>query len=81
MFLIRICAGNALDGGNYIQKDYANEVASKLWDAGLFAEADVSSDTLKKKILNAEIARWNFILGESHRRAQRRAAVDGRSDC
>lgn len=45
-----------------LQKDYANEVAAKLWDKGLFAEADVSPETLKKKILNAEVARWNFIL-------------------
>jgi threonyl-tRNA synthetase len=48
-----------------LQKDYATEVAQSLWDKGIFAEADVSPETLKKKILNAEIARWNFILGES----------------
>jgi threonyl-tRNA synthetase len=48
--------------GSTLQKDYANEVAAKLWDKGLFAEADVSPETLKKKILNAEVARWNFIL-------------------
>lgn len=46
------------------QKEYASEVAKKLWDQGIFAEADVSSETLKKKILNAEVARWNFILGK-----------------
>ena len=48
-----------------MQKDYATEVAQSLWDKGIFAEADVSPETLKKKILNAEVARWNFILGKS----------------
>lgn len=62
-------------------KDYANEVASKLWDKGLFAEADVSPETLKKKILNAEVARWNFILvvGEDER-ANRSVNVRSRDE-
>jgi threonyl-tRNA synthetase len=46
------------------QNEYASEVAKKLWDAGIFSETDLTGDTLKKKILNAEIARWNFILGK-----------------
>jgi len=42
--------------------DYANEIAKKLWDAGLFAEADVGPETLQKKVRNAEVGQWNFIL-------------------
>ncbi|KZO94664.1 tars protein [Calocera viscosa TUFC12733] len=42
--------------------DYASEVAKKLWDAGLFAEADVGPETLQKKVRNAEVGQWNFIL-------------------
>lgn len=43
-------------------KEYAREVSQKLWDAGLFAEADLSDNTLPKKIRNGEIAQHNFIL-------------------
>lgn len=43
-------------------KEYASEVQKMLWDAGLYAEADLTDNTLKKKVLNAEVARWNFIL-------------------
>ncbi|KZT60048.1 threonyl-tRNA synthetase [Calocera cornea HHB12733] len=42
--------------------DYASEVAKKLWDAGLFAEADLGPETLQKKVRNAEVGQWNFIL-------------------
>lgn len=52
-------------GLTHSQNDYAAAVAKKLWDAGIFSETDVTGDTLKKKILNAEVARWNFILGKS----------------
>ncbi len=44
-------------------KDYAIEVAGRFWDAGLFAEADLSDNTLNKKIRNAQTAQWNFIMG------------------
>lgn len=37
-------------------KEYATEVASKLWDAGIYAEADMTDSTLNKRIRNAEIA-------------------------
>lgn len=47
------------------QNEYASAVAKKLWDVGIFSETDLTGDTLKKKILNAEISRWNFILGKS----------------
>jgi threonyl-tRNA synthetase len=44
-------------------KDYASEVTKKLWDAGLWADADLSDSTLPKKIRNGEISQYNFILG------------------
>ncbi|EIW70244.1 threonine-tRNA ligase [Tremella mesenterica] len=43
-------------------KEYANKVAQTLWDKGLFAEADLSDNTLNKKIRNAQTAQWNFIM-------------------
>lgn len=43
-------------------KEYASEVAKTFWDAGLFAEADLSDNTLNKKIRNAQTAQWNFIM-------------------
>ncbi|KAF8717288.1 Threonyl and Alanyl tRNA synthetase, partial [Rhizoctonia solani] len=43
-------------------KDYASEVQQKLWDAGMFADIDLTGDTLPKKIRNAEIAQYNFIV-------------------
>jgi len=46
------------------QKDYAQEIATRLADAGLFADVDNGADTLPKKIRNGEIAQYNFILGE-----------------
>ena len=47
-------------------KDYAIRVAKTFWDSGLFAEADLSDNTLNKKIRNAQTAQWNFIMGQSH---------------
>ncbi|GFZ46394.1 Threonine--tRNA ligase [Saitozyma sp. JCM 24511] len=43
-------------------KDYAAKVAQTFHDAGLFAEVDVSDNTLNKKIRNAQTAQWNFIM-------------------
>ena len=48
----------------YTQNDYANEVQQKLWDAGLYVDVDVGSETFKKKIRNGEVAQYNFILGK-----------------
>eukprot|EP00128_Syssomonas_multiformis_P005315 Colp12_sorted_trinity150504_noHs@25081 len=42
--------------------DYAAEVRQLLHDAGYAAEADLSDDTLQKKIRNAQVAQFNFIL-------------------
>ena len=41
------------------------EVQKILWDAGLYAEVDLSDNTLNKKIRNGEIAQHNFILSQS----------------
>ena len=46
-------------------KEYAKEVAQKLWDAGLYADADLSDSTLPKKVRNGEIAQYNYIFGVS----------------
>jgi threonyl-tRNA synthetase len=54
--VIVIPVAHAFDG-------YASEVASRLHDAGFFAEADLSSETLKKKIAEAQVSQWNYILG------------------
>ncbi|KWU41505.1 tars protein [Rhodotorula sp. JG-1b] len=43
-------------------KEYAKEVAQKLWDAGLYADADLSDSTLPKKVRNGEIAQYNYIF-------------------
>ena len=46
------------------QNKYASEVGQHLSNLGLFADVDVSPETLKKKIRNGEIAQYNFILGK-----------------
>jgi threonyl-tRNA synthetase len=43
--------------------EYASEVSQCLHDAGFYVEASLSSETLNKKILEAQIAQWNYILG------------------
>ncbi|KAK4693787.1 threonyl-tRNA synthetase, partial [Phenoliferia sp. Uapishka_3] len=43
-------------------KEYAIKVQQSLWDAGFFADADLSDNTLPKKIRNGEIAQYNFIF-------------------
>lgn len=44
--------------------EYATEVKTKLWEAGFNAEVDTdSSDSMNKKIRNAQLAQFNFILG------------------
>ena len=45
--------------------DYASEVASRLHNAGFYAEANLSSETLNKRILEAQVAQWNYIVGMS----------------
>jgi threonyl-tRNA synthetase len=42
--------------------DYASNVTKELWDAGFYVESDLTDLTLNKKVRNAEIAHWNFLL-------------------
>ncbi|OCF35327.1 threonine-tRNA ligase [Kwoniella heveanensis BCC8398] len=42
--------------------EYAQKVAKSFTDAGMYAEADLSDNTLNKKIRNAQTAQWNFIM-------------------
>ncbi|KAF6214978.1 hypothetical protein GE061_009726 [Apolygus lucorum] len=43
--------------------DYAVVVKNQLWEAGFMAECDLDAgDTLNKKIRNAQLAQYNFIL-------------------
>ncbi|KRZ03993.1 Threonine--tRNA ligase, cytoplasmic [Trichinella zimbabwensis] len=43
--------------------DYALQVQQKIFDAGFECDVDVDvSDTMKKKIRNAQLGKWNFIL-------------------
>lgn len=45
--------------------EYAQQVQDQLWRAGFMAEADTDAgDTMNKKIRNAQLAQFNFILGE-----------------
>ncbi|XP_011298382.1 threonine--tRNA ligase, cytoplasmic isoform X2 [Fopius arisanus] len=52
--------------------DYAFQVKEKLWNAGFMAEVDIDDgDTMNKKIRNAQLAQFNFILvvGEKEKAA------------
>ncbi|TYJ55343.1 threonine-tRNA ligase [Cryptococcus floricola] len=42
--------------------EYAQKVAKTFGDAGLFAEVDMTDNTLNKKIRNGQTAQWNFII-------------------
>jgi len=44
---------------------FAQKVANRFHDAGFYVEADTGGDTLMKKILNAQVAQWNYILGKA----------------
>lgn len=44
--------------------EYAQEVQKKVFDAGFMCEVDTDpGDTLNKKVRNAQLAQFNFILG------------------
>lgn len=45
---------------------YAEQVRSVLWDNGLFADVDLSDNTLNKKIRNGELAQYNFVFVVGH---------------
>lgn len=60
---------------------YAEEVRDKLWSLGIFSEADLSENTLPKKIRNGEIAQYNFILVVGHTEMETRSVnVRNRDD-
>ncbi|GAA5828434.1 hypothetical protein JCM11251_006248 [Rhodosporidiobolus azoricus] len=62
-------------------KEYAKEVAQKLWDAGIYADADLSDATLPKKVRNGEIAQYNFIFVVGSEEAESRSVnVRNRDD-
>ncbi|KAI8370356.1 uncharacterized protein BYT42DRAFT_502441 [Radiomyces spectabilis] len=42
--------------------DYAKEITDKLVKLNVYADADLSDNTLNKKIRNAELAQYNFIF-------------------
>lgn len=42
--------------------DYAKKVADDLFNAGIDAETDLSDLTFNKKIRNAEVSQWNYIV-------------------
>ena len=47
--------------------DYAVKVAKEIHAAGFEAEADTDpSTTMNKKIRNAQLDQWNYILGQSY---------------
>ncbi len=58
--------------------DYARSVEARLKEAGLRAEIDVSSETLNKKIRNAELAKIPYMLVVGPREAEE-ASVSVRS--
>jgi threonyl-tRNA synthetase len=48
--------------------DYAQEIQKKFFDAGFQAEVDLDQgDSFNKKIRNAQLAQFNFILGMNNR--------------
>lgn len=42
--------------------DYAHKVAAAIHDAGFYVDVDSSSHTLNKKVREAQLAQYNFIL-------------------
>jgi threonyl-tRNA synthetase len=45
--------------------DYAEEVRGLLRERGLYADADLSGNTLKKKIRSGQLDQYNFIFGKT----------------
>ena len=53
--------------------EYAEEVRALLWDRGFFADADLSDNTLNKKIRNGELAQYNFVFVVGHEEKETRS--------
>ena len=49
----------------YLSVELIGQVQKKLWDAGFQVESDLAAgDTMNKKIRNAQLNQFNFILGK-----------------
>ena len=44
------------------QEEYANAVAAQLRQTGLFVDVDATANTVKKKVREAQVAQYNYIL-------------------
>ena len=42
--------------------EYANTVNKQLWDNGFYSDVDSSDMTLNKKVRNAQLLQYNYIL-------------------
>lgn len=43
-------------------QEYAQQVRDKLWDAGFYADVDLTGNTLQKKVRNGQMMKYNFIF-------------------
>ncbi|CAL9730867.1 hypothetical protein MOUN0_K05952 [Monosporozyma unispora] len=43
-------------------QDYAQKVRDQLWDAGFYADVDLTGNTLQKKVRNGQMMKYNFIF-------------------
>jgi threonyl-tRNA synthetase len=50
--------------------DYAKQVHQQLWDAGFDCDIDQTDHTLQKKVREAQLAQYNFILVIGEREVQ-----------
>jgi threonyl-tRNA synthetase len=55
-------------------EDYADEVRRVFHDAGFYADVDLSSSTLDKKIRDAQLAQYNMILVVGQEELEQRSA-------
>ena len=68
---------------SHIYDEYALQVQSRFQEAGFFADADVSDLTLNKRIRNAEVSKYSFIIVVGGKEVEngtvniRKAAADG----
>ena len=52
--------------------DYANEVGKVLHDAGFYVDVDLTDKSLQKKIREAQLAQYNYILVVGEKEAEKR---------
>ncbi|KAN0063845.1 threonyl-tRNA synthetase [Thecaphora frezii] len=61
--------------------EYAKEVQATLWSAGMYADVDLSDNTLPKKVRNGEVAQYNFVVVVGHEEMESRSVnVRNRDD-